>query len=64
MVEYVAANAPLTEKLERLGVTTSAALSSPLASGVTGNTVYVDKGYHAMGVAVFRRRLERGNDDS
>ncbi len=27
-------------------------LSSPLASGITGTTVYVDKGYHAMGVPV------------
>ena len=26
--------------------------SSPLASGITGTTVYVDKGYHAMGMAV------------
>ena len=25
---------------------------SPLASGITGTTLYVDKGYHAMGMAV------------
>ena len=30
----------------------AAFLSSPLASGITGSTVYVDKGYHAMGMAV------------
>ena len=30
----------------------AAFLCSPLASGITGNTVYVDKGYHAMGMAV------------
>ena len=24
-------------------------LGSPLASGITGTTLYVDKGYHAMG---------------
>jgi enoyl-[acyl-carrier protein] reductase I len=24
----------------------------PLASGITGTTLYVDKGYHAMGMAV------------
>ena len=27
-------------------------LASPLASGVTASTVYVDKGYHSMGMAV------------
>jgi enoyl-[acyl-carrier protein] reductase I len=53
MVEYVSVNAPLTQKLEAAEVGTVAAfLSSSLASGITGNTVYVDKGYHAMGMAV------------
>ncbi len=53
MVEYVSLNAPLTDKLEAIEVGRVAAfLSSPLASGITGNTVYVDKGYHAMGMAV------------
>jgi enoyl-[acyl-carrier protein] reductase I len=53
MVEYVAENAPLTDKLSAQEVGRVAAfLSSPLASGITGNTVYVDKGYHAMGMAV------------
>jgi enoyl-[acyl-carrier protein] reductase I len=53
MVGYVAENAPLTEKLTADEVGRAAAfLSSPLASGITGNTVYVDKGYHAMGMAV------------
>jgi len=53
MVEYVAANAPLAERLTAAEVgQTAAFLSSPLASGITGNTVYVDKGYHAMGMAV------------
>jgi enoyl-[acyl-carrier protein] reductase I len=28
----------------------AAFLCSPLASGITGATVYVDKGYHAMGM--------------
>jgi enoyl-[acyl-carrier protein] reductase I len=53
MVEYVSANAPLMEKLtaEEVG-RVAAFLCSPMASGVTGNTVYVDKGYHAMGMAV------------
>jgi enoyl-[acyl-carrier protein] reductase I len=30
----------------------AAFLLSPLASGITGSTIYVDKGYHAMGMAV------------
>jgi len=53
MVEYVSQNAPLTSKLtaEEVG-NVAAFLSSPLASGITGTTVYVDKGYHAMGMAV------------
>ncbi|HEV8445702.1 MAG TPA: enoyl-[acyl-carrier-protein] reductase [Gemmatimonadaceae bacterium] len=53
MVEYVSDNAPLPEKLTAQEVGQVAAfLSSPLASGITGSTVYVDKGYHAMGMAV------------
>ncbi|HEY4304224.1 MAG TPA: enoyl-[acyl-carrier-protein] reductase [Gemmatimonadaceae bacterium] len=53
MVEYVSQNAPLTTKLTADEVGRVAAfLSSPLASGITGSTVYVDKGYHAMGMAV------------
>ena len=53
MVEYCAANAPLTTPLsaEEVG-STAAFLCSPLASGISGTTVYVDKGYHAMGMAV------------
>src|SRR4051795_2668518 len=44
MVEYVSANAPLTEKLTTDEVGNVAAfLSSPLASGISGSTVYVDK---------------------
>ena len=53
MVGYVAANAPLTEPLTAQEVGAAAAfLASPLASGITGTVVYVDKGYHAMGMAV------------
>jgi len=53
MVDYVSANAPLTDKLTADEVGRVAAfLCSPLASGITGNTVYVDKGYHAMGMGV------------
>jgi enoyl-[acyl-carrier protein] reductase I len=53
MVEYVSHNAPLTDKLTADEVGNVAAfLSSPMAGAITGNTVYVDKGYHAMGMAV------------
>jgi enoyl-[acyl-carrier protein] reductase I len=52
MIEYVSLNSPLTEKLTASEVGNVAAfLSSPLGSGVTGTTIYVDKGYHAMGMA-------------
>jgi len=53
MVKYCALNAPLPEELTATEVgTTAAFLASSLASGISGSTVYVDKGYHAMGMAV------------
>jgi enoyl-[acyl-carrier protein] reductase I len=53
MVEYCSANSPLAEKLQADEVGAAAAfLASPLASGITGTTLYVDKGYHSMGMAV------------
>ena len=53
MVEYCAGNSPLTEPLQAEEVGKVAAfLSSPLATGITGTTVYVDKGYHSMGMAL------------
>ncbi|MEO7217546.1 MAG: enoyl-[acyl-carrier-protein] reductase [Gemmatimonadaceae bacterium] len=53
MVDYCSANSPLTDRLQAQEVgMASAFLCSPLASGITGATVYVDKGYHAMGMAV------------
>ena len=53
MVHYYAANSPLPEALAAREVgTVGAFLCCPLASGITGATVYVDKGYHAMGMAV------------
>ncbi|MCA9673551.1 MAG: enoyl-[acyl-carrier-protein] reductase [Myxococcales bacterium] len=55
MVDYARRNAPLPEPITAREVgTTAAFLCSPLASGITGATVYVDKGFHAMGVAVDR----------
>jgi enoyl-[acyl-carrier protein] reductase I len=31
---------------------TAAFLASPLANGITGTVIYVDKGFHSMGIAV------------
>ena len=53
MVKYYSQNSPLTDELtaEEVGHT-AAFLCSPLGSGITGTTIYVDKGYHAMGRTV------------
>lgn len=51
MIEYSEAGAPLQDSLEAEEVGhTALFLLSPLASGITGATIYVDKGMHAMGV--------------
>ena len=51
MIEYYAINAPLPDALTAQEVGNAAAfLCSPLASGITGTILYVDKGYHAMAV--------------
>ncbi len=53
MIDYSKANAPLTQELQAFEVGNVAAfLASSLASAMTGNTIYVDDGLHAMGVAV------------
>jgi enoyl-[acyl-carrier protein] reductase I len=49
MIEYYEMNAPLPDALRAEEVGHAAAfLCSPLASGITGSVLYVDKGYHAM----------------
>ena len=51
MITYSQEGAPLQEPLEAMEVGYSAAfLCSDLGSGITGVTLYVDKGMHAMGV--------------
>ncbi len=53
MVDYCAQNSPLPEPITATEVgATAAFLASSLASGITGTTIYVDKGYHAMGKSV------------
>lgn len=55
MVDYARRNSPLPEPITAAEVgATAAFLCSPLASGITGATVYVDKGFHTMGLAVDR----------
>ena len=53
MIEYTAANSPLPRPIDAAEVgSTAAFLCSPLARAITGSVVYVDNGYHAMGMAV------------
>jgi enoyl-[acyl-carrier protein] reductase I len=55
MIAYTSANAPLPRPIRATEVGhTAAFLCSPLASAITGSVVYVDNGYHAMGMAVDR----------
>ncbi len=53
MIAYSHMNAPLQKELEAEEVgQTAAFLLSPLASAISGVTLYVDNGLHAMGIAV------------
>lgn len=53
MIRYCEANSPITRTLTALDVgATAAFLASPLGGGITGTTIYVDNGYHSMGMAV------------
>jgi enoyl-[acyl-carrier protein] reductase I len=51
-IERYEQNSPIQERLTAEEVAHVAAfLCSPLASGITGATVYVDKGFHVMGIS-------------
>jgi len=53
MIEYCKVNAALPEALTAREVGgTAAFLASPLGTGITGSTIYVDKGYSIMGKAL------------
>ena len=53
MIAYTKANSPLPEAITALEVgATAAFLASPLGAGITGSTIYVDKGYSIMGKTV------------
>ncbi len=59
MIRYTEANSPLPRRLEAGEVgATAAFLASPLAAAITGSVVYVDNGYHAMGMAVSTAGIE------
>jgi len=53
MIEYYRANSPLPREFSAADVGHAAAfLASPLAGGITGTVVYVDNGYHVMGMGI------------
>lgn len=53
MIEYSKINAPLSKEMEASEVgSTAAFLVSNLSSAITGTTLYVDNGLHAMGIAM------------
>lgn len=53
MIAYTTANSPLPEAITAMDVgATAAFLASPLGAGITGQTLYVDKGYGIMGKTV------------
>ena len=63
MIRYSEANSPLTRRFEADDVGhTAAFLASPLAAAITGTVVYVDNGYHAMGMAVGDGQTDRRTD--
>ncbi len=60
MINYSKANAPLKKDLYAEEVANVATfLLSDLASAITGNTVFVDNGLHAMGMATDSKSLEK-----
>jgi enoyl-[acyl-carrier protein] reductase I len=53
MIEYTRAHSPIAHEFTATDVGHVAAfLASPLAAAITGTTVYVDNGYHTMGMGV------------
>jgi len=61
MIKYSHENAPIQKELSASEVgATAAFLLSPLASAVTGSTVYVDNGLYHMALATDSKSLDRG----
>ncbi|HEX9893232.1 MAG TPA: enoyl-[acyl-carrier-protein] reductase, partial [Gemmatimonadales bacterium] len=62
MIEYCRANAPIDRPLDAMDVGYAAAfLASPLAAAITATTIYVDNGYHSMGMGIEQPVLQ-GSD--
>jgi enoyl-[acyl-carrier protein] reductase I len=60
MIKYTSANSPMPKPIDAADVGhTAAFLCSPLAAGITGSVVYVDNGYHAMGMGVLETAPEQ-----
>jgi enoyl-[acyl-carrier protein] reductase I len=60
MITYSKNNAPLTKELDAEEVGKAATfLLSPFASAITGVTLYVDNGLHAMGLALDSASLHK-----
>jgi enoyl-[acyl-carrier protein] reductase I len=60
MIAYSKANAPLVKDLHGEEIGNAAAfLVSPLASGITGQVLFVDNGLHAMALAVDSHALQK-----
>lgn len=65
MIDYTTANAPLTKDLTAEEIAEAALfLLSPMASAITGATLYVDNGMHAMGVAVDSPAFQGNNSQT
>lgn len=63
IISYALANAPLAKELDANEVgNTAAFLLSPLASAITGTTVYVDNGLHSMAIAPDSISLQQAVD--
>lgn len=60
MIAYSQSNAPLEKSLEAHEIGNAATfLLSPLASAITGVTLYVDNGLHAMGIGMDSASLQQ-----
>ena len=60
MISYSIANSPLMKELDAEEVAAAALfLVSPLASAITGSTLFVDNGLHAVGVASDSASLQK-----
>ena len=63
MIEYSKANAPLIKDMTAEEVGQAAAfLCSPLATAITGTTLYVDNGMHVMGLAIDSQSLHKSKE--